>query len=172
MILLKYGHPQFAIKNSNNNLVDTIDLDLTQMGEGMIITWTKIVIRKTTIGFKLKQKTYGRRITFDLDYSVKAIATGHGSLAEKIGKLLDYGMNDSYTIFIAPRYEDTTFVIPVLDNNDEIRLRIETASSDAEGYSELKLSYISIDLVPNFNWLPSDTVVNVVTDDNPIEVSG
>lgn len=83
---------------------------------------------------------------FSLNYSVKS----NDLLVDKIGKLIDYGAENQVYYMFYPRSDDTSFYLEVLDDNDELRLKLLSADDAYEG---LQLKYVSKDLINKLNWI-------------------
>lgn len=150
-----YDKPRFRILDSNNNLIEEIDLDLTGE-EGLVETYKDASIFHTLEKDKeiVKVKRQGKkRIEFHLSYTRYV----QKSNAFKIQKILMYEEND-YKLFLIPRRDVLARSFEVVYSGDEYSIGLNKGGINAQSNRLLELKWITKKLeLPN--WVDPDNLI-------------
>lgn len=129
-----YSFPIFYIKDTNNNVTDKIELDLT--GEdGLTEKYELISIKHDLLNYSTAQKYLGHHVYFSLSYSE------YSSLENtlKIGKLIDYILNNQ-RIFLQPRADILSKVYELIYTGN-LELGLNKGKIHAQGNKNIVLEF-------------------------------
>lgn len=156
-----YSEPRFVVRlQSNNSLVDTIDLDLTAE-DGLIERYTpEMDIVHVLLSGEKTKRPKGYRITFELDYSFSNRANTF-----KIASLLNYasavtGNEATYKFILFPRVDVLSRFYEVIYIGEPVDLGIMKGGANAPGNKLIRIAFETVNLQNQVGWLnPDDLTV-------------
>lgn len=167
--LTGWKNPKFYIrKKSDNTLVDTIELDLTN-GEGLVIEYEDVTIDHEILDYSessgmpdiiIEQMYIGTRYSWTINYT--ELLDVENGLAVK--KLLDYRINNDIAFFLQPR-TDNDNVYEVLKVTDTSQLYLTPGGEASSGDAGFQMKWRTKHLIKDMCWQDPNIVrVDVVMD--------
>lgn len=145
-----YSTPQFKIY-SGNNLIDTIDLNLTDT-TGLVEEYEIYSINHQLIDLTNSNNLQGFHINFFLSY--KSYSKKSNSI--NIKRLLDYFITNDYTITLTPRTDFPLNTWEVLLTNDTLQIGLLKNGINAVGNRLIDLQFKTKHIQTKIPWYDMD----------------